>query len=194
MTSRVLMLPFNFHGLQMSVSRALVNTVDTMPVSKAVALKATLLAAKKASHSVWLKICRSPLRRRSCEATGCPAAVERQMYAAFHNVMDAVVVKSGRASRGGWADEVRERILLKCDFFWRIVTWRLQGAINRDIDAMYEMNELANRFLTGEKDLANAATSTRAASVEMATDAGSIDRAAMSSGAAIIFVPSTTPY
>jgi len=39
------MLPFNFHGLQMSVSRALVNTVDTMPVSKAVALKATLLAA-----------------------------------------------------------------------------------------------------------------------------------------------------
>jgi len=58
----------------------------------------------------------------------------------------------------------------------------------------HEMNELANRFLTGEKDLANAATSTRAASVEMATDAGSIDRAAMSSGAAIIFVPSTTPY
>ncbi|KAL1519672.1 hypothetical protein AB1Y20_023182 [Prymnesium parvum] len=86
--------------------------------------------------------------------------------------MDAVVVKSGRASRGGWADEVRERILLKCDFFWCIVTWRLQG----------------------EKDLANAATSTRAASVEMATDAGSIDRAAMSSGAAIVCVPSTTPY
>lgn len=56
------------------------------------------------------------------------------------------------------------------------------------------MNELANRFLTGEKDLANAATSTRAASVEMATDAGSIDRAAMSSGAAIVCVPSTTPY